>query len=293
VEPSPLAVVRVPCFLALLGSPARTKQVRTEENLVRPGLTKYGLIFAVAWPSKRARVVRADLTGIVPLQAFLLGSPARTMAKRYSGNLQIRVTYDDRGHYRTAVSSGGEPLWHGTVRPAPAGFGPGVAYDSPQAYDEVASSALAFADNEKGGIGDEAEFKEDLTGYLIRRSPRSGKKASVHAAKRSTLRTPQQPHRSLGASAPKKSSAQIKREVDEVLARGSSSQPSLYQELIAAGIPTDSHESDLYVLNTPVARGLIAKHGKRGVVGFNSKVDGKRWLDVPFAYDPFWERKRR
>jgi len=62
------------------------------------------------------------------------------------------------------------PLWRGRVNPAPAGFGPGIAYDSPQAYDEVAQSAIAFADHEVGGIGDEAEFDEGLTGYLVRRS---------------------------------------------------------------------------------------------------------------------------
>jgi hypothetical protein len=95
------------------------------------------------------------------------------MAKRYSGDLQISVTYDDRGFYRTSVSSGGKPLWRGQVKPAPAGFGPGIAYDSPQAYDEVAQSALAFADDEKRGLADDAEFDENLTGYLIRRSPRS------------------------------------------------------------------------------------------------------------------------
>lgn len=109
------------------------------------------------------------------------------MAKRYSGNLQISVVYDGRGDYRTSVSSGGKVLWHGRVRPAPAGFGPGVAYDSPKAYDEVASSALAFADDEKRGIADEAEFDENLTGYLIRRSPRAGGNASTgHATRKKT-----------------------------------------------------------------------------------------------------------
>jgi hypothetical protein len=96
------------------------------------------------------------------------------MAKRYSGNLQISVIYDDRGHYRTAVSSGGKLLWRGTVRPAPAGFGPGVAYDSPQAYDKIAQSTLSFADDAKRGIGDQAEFDENLTEYKIRRTPHSG-----------------------------------------------------------------------------------------------------------------------
>jgi hypothetical protein len=111
------------------------------------------------------------------------------MAKRYSGNLQISVVYDDKNHYRTAVSSGGKLLWRGIVNPAPAGFGPGVAYDSPKAYDEVASSALAFADDEQRGIADEAEFDENLTGYLIRRSPRSSKKPSSPSA-HATKKTP-------------------------------------------------------------------------------------------------------
>jgi hypothetical protein len=108
------------------------------------------------------------------------------MAKRYSGNLQISVVYDDKNHYRTAVSSGGKLLWRGIVNPAPAGFGPGVGYDSSQAYDEVASSALAFADHDVGGISDEAEYDDDLTGFLIRRSPRG--KSSGHAMKKTTLR---------------------------------------------------------------------------------------------------------
>ncbi|HSX22528.1 MAG TPA: hypothetical protein VLE97_07130 [Gaiellaceae bacterium] len=93
------------------------------------------------------------------------------MAKRYSGNLTINVVYDDKNFYRTSVSSEGKPLWSGTVNPAPVGFGPGVAYDSPQAYDEVAGSAIAFADDEVSGVADEAEYDENLTGYLIRRKP--------------------------------------------------------------------------------------------------------------------------
>jgi hypothetical protein len=80
------------------------------------------------------------------------------------------------------VSRGGKLLWRGIVKPAPAGFGPGIAYDSPRAYDEIAETAIAFAEDEKGGIADEAEYDEDLTGYLIRRSPRS--KSSSHAKKK-------------------------------------------------------------------------------------------------------------
>ena len=76
---------------------------------------------------------------------------------------------------------------------------------------------------------------------------------------------------------------------------------TLYQDCIKLGLKIDSHESDLYIEDTPQARELLAKHAKRGkrtytVDGFNvakfySQIDGKPWLDVPFAYDPFWESK--
>jgi hypothetical protein len=130
------------------------------------------------------------------------------MAKRYSGNLQISVVYDDKNHYRTAVSSGGKLLWRGIVNPAPAGFGPGVAYDSPKAYDEVASSALAFADHDVGGISDEAEYDEELTGFLIRRAPRA-KTSNHHAPKKDAHAT--------------KSPAQLDREIAEALQKQVSS----------------------------------------------------------------------
>lgn len=90
---------------------------------------------------------------------------------------------------------------------------------------------------------------------------------------------------------PKKTAAQLDREIAEALA-GASGAHSVYKELVAAGVPIDHHESDLYVLDTRVARGILAAHGKKGTP-FTSQVDGKRWLDVPFAYEPFWEKKSR
>ncbi len=111
------------------------------------------------------------------------------MAKRYSGNLQISVVYDDKGHYRTSVSSGGKLLWRGVVNPAPAGFGPGVAYDSPKAYDEIARSALAFARDEIADLDDDVEFDDDVI-HVIRRSP-PAPPTSAHAAKK---KTPQSTH---------------------------------------------------------------------------------------------------
>ncbi len=66
--------------------------------------------------------------------------------------------------------------------------------------------------------------------------------------------------------------------------------PTVYERLTAAGVPTDNHESDLYALATPVSRAIVAESG-RSAATFRSAVDGKLWLDIPFAYDPFWESK--
>lgn len=99
------------------------------------------------------------------------------MAKRYSGDLQISVIYDDRDFYRVAVSRGGKLLWRGRVRPPAAGFGRGIAYDSPEAYDDTARAALSFMQNEfdEGGrttydAASHAEFGD--RGFVVRRVPR-------------------------------------------------------------------------------------------------------------------------
>ena len=52
----------------------------------------------------------------------------------------------------------------------------------------------------------------------------------------------------------------------------------------------DHHESDLYVRDTPVSRIVIRQFGRESS-SFTSPVDGQRWFDIPFAYEPFWKKK--
>lgn len=114
------------------------------------------------------------------------------MAKRYSGDLQISVIYDDRDFYRTSVKRGGKSLWQGTIGPVVRG----IAKDSPQAYDEVASAALSFADYEVEDISNKAEYNEEGSGWLIRRSPRTS-----HATRKSRApTTARRPTRKLSPS---------------------------------------------------------------------------------------------
>ena len=67
--------------------------------------------------------------------------------------------------------------------------------------------------------------------------------------------------------------------------------PMLYEDLVALGIPLDHHESDLYVLDVPEARDVIRRHGRR-FTPFQSKREGLTWLEVPFAFDPWWDARR-
>lgn len=71
---------------------------------------------------------------------------------------------------------------------------------------------------------------------------------------------------------------------------------SLYSELVQAKIETDSHESDLYFPYTPESRAILARHPvARGVARhFINQAEphkGELWVDVPFAYEPWWEKR--
>lgn len=65
---------------------------------------------------------------------------------------------------------------------------------------------------------------------------------------------------------------------------------NLYQELNAAGVPLDSHESDLYCKATPEALAIVKASGYFHTY-FKSNIDGDLWVEVPFAYYPFWEAR--
>jgi hypothetical protein len=100
------------------------------------------------------------------------------MATRYSGEAVVRVTWVDTtktscphgGHYRATVSVRGRNLWSGTIC-APQHLTMGV--DSPEAYDDTARAALAFAEDDVGSeVGDHVAFDADLTDRWVGRSPR-------------------------------------------------------------------------------------------------------------------------
>lgn len=69
---------------------------------------------------------------------------------------------------------------------------------------------------------------------------------------------------------------------------------TIYEEMKAHGVAIDSHESDLYVEDTPTSRVILAGHSGFASTAkrFTNQVTGTTWIDIPFAYDPFWKNKR-
>jgi len=66
---------------------------------------------------------------------------------------------------------------------------------------------------------------------------------------------------------------------------------SIYEQMIKNNVPIGSHESDLYAKVTPMSTLILQDYEFRhNVKSFRNNVDGKIWYDVPFAYDPFWDK---
>ena len=71
---------------------------------------------------------------------------------------------------------------------------------------------------------------------------------------------------------------------------------TLYQDLMDAGIEVANHESDLYFPDTEPARTILAKYPREADIATrftNSRPPnvGERWVDVPFAFLPWWKAR--
>jgi hypothetical protein len=67
---------------------------------------------------------------------------------------------------------------------------------------------------------------------------------------------------------------------------------NVYQVLKDAKCNLDNHESDLYVEATPEAVDIVEESGYHYSY-FVSQIDGNRWIEIPFAYYPFWNAVQR
>ena len=69
---------------------------------------------------------------------------------------------------------------------------------------------------------------------------------------------------------------------------------TIYELAVEAGCELSHHESDLYLKKTDESQKLVDNYEfKQNVTTFHSDIDHSVWFDVPFAYDPFWEKGQK
>ena len=66
---------------------------------------------------------------------------------------------------------------------------------------------------------------------------------------------------------------------------------SIYDACLAAGVPMDSHESDLYIPVNETTTAILRRFGSTAST-FTNQVAGGLWYDVPFAFLPWWEKRQ-
>lgn len=73
------------------------------------------------------------------------------------------------------------------------------------------------------------------------------------------------------------------------------SERTLYQALVSAGVPVDNHESDLYFQATKAALDVLKDFPtqQKNARTFVHRQLAQLWVDVPFAYDPWWEARAK
>ena len=150
---------------------------REAAELVIEALAALADIRELLWPmaDPNATWSPGNIDALARRLDFLRTEPNYPAAEavRYSGSVRIELTYQDSdGCYDGKVVVGGH-TYSVSVGPPASGYGPGVAYDSPEAYDRAAHAALSFAaaDLEWGDGGEifTPAAEVDECGWVIHR----------------------------------------------------------------------------------------------------------------------------
>lgn len=68
--------------------------------------------------------------------------------------------------------------------------------------------------------------------------------------------------------------------------------PNAYDDLIAAGIEVESHESDLYCKATSRSREILDNH-KCTYTEFFCESEWCMWIEAPFQFMPYWRERSK
>jgi hypothetical protein len=68
---------------------------------------------------------------------------------------------------------------------------------------------------------------------------------------------------------------------------------TLFEAIKQSGVEYSNHESDLYFPDTPQTRAILADFPllRSTAQRFRNQINGQPWIDIPFAYLPWWERR--
>jgi hypothetical protein len=67
---------------------------------------------------------------------------------------------------------------------------------------------------------------------------------------------------------------------------------SIYKQLVSAGVEISNHESDLYAEVNEASKKIVSEYANKGNVKmFTNEVTKTLWYDIPFAYEPWWEKR--
>lgn len=69
---------------------------------------------------------------------------------------------------------------------------------------------------------------------------------------------------------------------------------TLFQQVQEMGIEYSNHLSDLYIPVNEQTEKLVSNYEfKQSVKIFTNNIDKKSWYDIPFAYAPYWENRKK
>ena len=69
---------------------------------------------------------------------------------------------------------------------------------------------------------------------------------------------------------------------------------TIYEAIKNEGVEYDTHESDLYIQDTPKNWELLAEYHSEfigNVTRFRNQRTGNIWLDIPFCNDEWWAKR--
>jgi len=67
---------------------------------------------------------------------------------------------------------------------------------------------------------------------------------------------------------------------------------TIYEQMKLVTSDISHHESDLYVLATPETCKIVDSYEFNGNVR-TFRSEGKLYFDIPFAFDPFWDKLQK